>query len=55
MSKFTDAEFAALLSWRMQSDPSPIDAYEDAVIKDMLDAEAEKRGYSDWIEAAHEL
>jgi len=48
-------EYAALLKWKMASDPWPVDATAKAYVTDMLNAEAESRGYGDWVEAHHEL
>lgn len=50
----TPAEFRALLTWRMVSDPWPpqVDVFE---IDAMLDREARERGYADWVDAYHEV
>jgi len=48
-----DKEFSALLKWKMASDPWPVDATAKAVVEDMLNEAAKKRGYSDWVEAYH--
>lgn len=46
------AEFGALLTWRMVSDPWPAQV-DVAVIDAMLNREAVARGYADWVEAYH--
>jgi len=53
--RFSAQEFAALLKWRMASDPWPVDATAKAYVTDMLNDEAEVRGYGDWVVAYHEL
>jgi hypothetical protein len=47
--------FKAFLSLLMCSDPTPIDAAEDLLLRDWADAQAKLHGYSDWIEAYHKL
>jgi len=39
----------------MASDPFPTDPASETVIVDMLDEEAQERGYDDWVEAYHKL
>ena len=51
-----DKQYRAFLNLLMCSDPWPTpDAAEDETLKDFADAEAVKRGYSDWIVAFHEM
>ena len=48
-------EFAALLRWKMVSDPFPGEPLTEDRITEMLNREAESRNYDDWVHAYHEL
>jgi len=50
-----DTEYVALLNWYMSSDPFPTDPATETVVKDILNEEAEKRGFDGWVEAYHEI
>jgi hypothetical protein len=50
-----DEPFRALMNLVMASDPSPVEADEDGEITKLLDGEARKRGYDNWIVAFHEF
>ena len=51
----TDLEFRIAMDWMMVSDPWPLSEREHTVMWDMLNGEAEKRGYDNWIVAYHEF
>jgi len=53
--RFSAQEYAALLSWQMQSDPTPLNGTEQNHVLNVLDTEAEARGYDDWVDAYHEF
>lgn len=48
-------EFGAFLSLVMVSDPWPIAQIDEGRVKDVLNREADRRGYSGWVDAYHEL
>jgi hypothetical protein len=47
--------FRSLLDLVMCSDPSPLSGEQDRIIRDWLDQESRRRGYSDWIDALHRM
>lgn len=49
----TGDRFRMLLDLCMVSDPWPLDALADAILKDWLDAESRERGFDNWVEAFH--
>ena len=51
----SDKEFRAALRWMMVSDPWPLSEKEERTLKDMLNREAEARGFQNWVVAYHEL
>lgn len=58
--QMSDAEFRALLNLVMMSYPSPIDDVEDAVLRNFLNSESVKRGFTTnkgdaWIVAFHDF
>jgi hypothetical protein len=52
-STVNDFAFRALLNLVMCSDPSPVSPDDDKAIRDCLDEESKRRGFSDWIDAYH--
>lgn len=51
----SDNDLSTLLAWLMVSDPWALsDGHRDRMIR-MLNDEAERRGFEDWIDAYHEL
>ena len=53
--RFTDYEYRMLLDLFMVSDPWPLTDEQNEVLLDMLNDEAEARGYAEWSEAYHEV
>lgn len=51
----TDKEFSVAMEWMMCSDPFPLCEDKHKVLWEMLDREAQDRGYDDWIQAYHEV
>ena len=52
--RFTAQEYGTLINWMMASDPWPISQTARKRIVDMLNEEAEARGYDDWVQVYHE-
>lgn len=52
--RFTAQEFGTLLDWFMVSDPWPLEQIDNDRMKDMLNDEAQRRGYDDWVQAYHD-
>ena len=46
--------FKAMLEWFMVSDPWPLTEEQHELIRWVLDAESQKRGYENWVVAYHE-
>jgi len=46
-------QLRSTLSWFMQSNPWPLEECEQEIIEAMLNAEAQKYGYKDWVAAFH--
>jgi hypothetical protein len=51
----SDNHFSTLLAWVMVSDPWQLSEHQRERMVEMLDSEAERRGFTDWTEAYHEL
>lgn len=52
--QFNAQEFGTLCDWLMASDPFPLSTSKRKRIEAMLNDEAERRGYDDWIQAYHD-
>jgi len=52
--RFTAQEFGTLCEWLMASDPFPLEQSRRQRMVDMLNDEAQTRGYDDWIQAYHD-
>ena len=48
----SDREFRALLDLFMCSDPYPCDGHD--VVEELLDHEADRRGFDSWVDAYHD-
>lgn len=55
MNDMTDSEFKVFLNLLMCADPTPLPQFEDNLIQEWANKESVKRGFTDWIEAFHEL
>ena len=52
----TNRQYRAFLDLLMVADPWPVEDEENhQIMIDMANDEAEKRGYTDWIDAYHEM
>lgn len=51
----SDEAYRALLDLYMVSDPWPLGEQENGAVFGFLTAEAQKRGFTDWLEAYHEF
>jgi hypothetical protein len=52
--RFTAQEYGTLCDWLMASDPFPLSESRRDRIESMLNDEAERRGYDDWVQAYHD-
>ena len=52
--RFSAQEYGTLCDWLMASDPWPLSELKRDRIEEMLNEEAEARGYDDWIQAYHD-
>lgn len=52
--RFTAQEYGTLCDWLMASDPFPLPESQRNRIESMLNDEAERRGYDDWVQAYHD-
>lgn len=52
--RFTAQEYGTLCDWLMASDPFPLEKSRRDRMEYMLNKEAERRGYDDWIQAYHD-
>lgn len=53
--RLEDDEYVTFLDWLMVSDQWPLGESERAIVKHVLNREAEARGYADWLDAYHEM
>lgn len=53
--RLTDEQFRALMDLFMCSDPYPDTEANHEIVENLLDAESNALGYSDWIVAFHEF
>ena len=51
--RFSASEYSALMNLMMVSDPWPTTEIQKRTITDLLNEEAKRRNYDDWIEAYH--
>ena len=51
--RFSASEYNALMNLMMASDPWPTTEIQKRTITDLLNEEANRRNYDDWIEAYH--
>lgn len=51
--RLSHQQFVAVLEWFMVSDPWPLSETTHNIMLNLLNAEAEKRGYANWVDAYH--